>query len=309
MVEEDHSSHPTNSELHLAPAAGRDLEVLAGTLPLEACVRRVLETNPSVRAARFNVEAVRQRIPQVTALDDPILSNTIFPIPSVAPQYSLMGYMPYGALLAQQFPWCGTLRLRGHAAEQDVRIALFELAATELDAVASVKRAYFDLHLGERTEALLRQNRKLAEEFLKIARVRYPASTATQPDVLRAEVAVSDIDREIENNVAALNDARAELARLMNLDPETRDPDRVRPAGGFGSGPSWSGSASSRWPAAPIFRAGWRPSSATRRPSSWRESGIIRTSVSAWSIRTWRRPMRRHPRPRAGCRTSASSWG
>lgn len=194
---------------------------LAGPQPVDTVIRRALEVNPTVRAARFNVLALRHRIPQVTALDDPVLSNTIFPIPSVAPQYSLMGYMPYGALLAQQFPWCGTLRLRGHAAEQDVRIALFELAATELDAVASVKRAYYDLHLSERTEALLRQNRKLAEEFLKIARVRYPASTATQPDVLRAEVAVSDIDRELENNVASLNDARAELARLVNLDPDS----------------------------------------------------------------------------------------
>ena len=81
--------------------------------------------------------------------------------------------------------------------------------------------AYFELHFTERTEALLRQNRKLAEEFLKIARVRYPASTATQPDVLRAEVAVSDIDREIENNVAALDEPGAELTRLMNMDPES----------------------------------------------------------------------------------------
>jgi outer membrane protein TolC len=194
---------------------------MSGTMPLDECIRRALEANASVRAARFNVEALKQRIPQVTALDDPILSNTIFPIPSVAPQYELMGYMPYGALLAQQFPWCGTLRLRGQAAAQDVRIACFELAATELDAVANVKRAYFDLHFAEQTETLLKQNRKLAEDFLRIARVRYPTTTATQPDVLRAEVAISDIDREIENNTVALSEARAELARLMHLDPET----------------------------------------------------------------------------------------
>ncbi len=98
---------------------------------------------------------------------------------------------------------------------------LFELAATELDAVAGVKRAYYDLHFAEQAENLLRQNRKLAEEFLKIAQVRYPATTATQPDLLRAEVAVSDIDREIENNTAALSEARAELARLLHLDPES----------------------------------------------------------------------------------------
>ncbi|MFO0890947.1 MAG: TolC family protein [Isosphaeraceae bacterium] len=229
----DHAVHPTGHVSHLAPphvhppsrGAISELTVgsenLSGTLPLDECIRRALATNAMVRAARFNAEAMRQRIPQVTALDDPILSNTIYPIPSVAPQYSLMGYMPYGALLAQQFPWCGTLRLRGEAAEQDVRIALFELAATELDAVAGVKRAYFDLHFAERAEGLLKENRKLAEDFLTLARTRYPTATATQPDVLRAEVAVSDIDREIANNTAAISEARSELARLLHVEQES----------------------------------------------------------------------------------------
>ena len=63
----------------------------------------------------------------MTALDDPVVSNTIYPIPSVAPQYSLMGYNPYNLMIAQQFPWFGTLRLRGEAAEEDVKVALAEL--------------------------------------------------------------------------------------------------------------------------------------------------------------------------------------
>lgn len=206
-----------------APDATADLwsEHPPGPLPLEACIRRVLEISPSVQAAGFNVEAVRQRIPQVTALDDPVLSNSIFPIPSVAPQYSLMGYMPYAVLLAQQFPWCGTLRLRGLAAEDDVQVALQELAATQLDVVASVKRAYHDLHFAERALSLLEQNRGLAEDFLKVARQRYKLATATQADVLRAEVTVTDIDREIETTRQALGEARSELARLLRMSPET----------------------------------------------------------------------------------------
>ena len=194
---------------------------LGGPQPLDVLVRHALEENRTVRAAQFNVLALKHRIPQVTALDDPIVSNTIFPIPSAAPQYSLMGYMPYAALLAQQFPWCGTLRLRGQAAEDDVRIALFELAAAQLDVVASVKRAYYDLHFNEHAEALLKKNRALAEDFLKVARERYRVATATQVDVLRAEVAVSDIDRELENTSQAVNEARAELARLLHVSPET----------------------------------------------------------------------------------------
>ena len=184
-------------------------------------IRVALDENRTVRAARFNVMALKHRIPQVTALDDPIVSNTIFPIPSAAPQYSLMGYMPYSALLAQQFPWCGTLKLRGQAAEDDVRIALFELAATQLDVVASVKRAYSRSALCRARLALLKENRALAEDFLTIARERYRLARATQVDVVRAEVAVSDIDRETENTRQAVNEARAELARLLHVSPET----------------------------------------------------------------------------------------
>src|SRR4051794_30976010 len=201
-----------------APGVAPDL---SGTQPLDVLLARALEVNPTVQAARFNVLALKHRIPQVTALEDPVLSNTIFPIPSVAPQYSLMGYMPYAVLLAQQFPWCGTLRLRGLAAEDDVRIAQQELAAAQLDVVAGVKRAYHDLHFNERALSLLDQNRSLAEDFLKIARQRYKLSTATQADILRAEVALSDIDRERETTRQALSEARSELARLLRVSSET----------------------------------------------------------------------------------------
>jgi len=194
---------------------------LTGPKSPDELIRWALAENPMVRAARFNVLALQHRVPQVTALDDPVVSNSIFPIPSVAPQYTLMGYMPYSALLAQQFPWFGTLRLRGEAADHDVKIALFELAAAHLDVVASVKRAYHDLHFSEHALALLSENRKLAEDFLQIARVRYRLATASQSDVLRAEVAVSDIDREIETTRQGVSEARAELARVLHVDPET----------------------------------------------------------------------------------------
>jgi cobalt-zinc-cadmium efflux system outer membrane protein len=193
---------------------------LTGPQPVDAFIRHALAENRMVRAARYNVLALKHRIPQVTSLDDPVISNTIFPIPAVAPQYSLMGYMPYDALLAQQFPWFGTLKLRGLAAEEDVKVALFELAAAQLDVVANVKRAYFDLYFSRRSEALLIENRALAEDFLRIARERFKTTTATQVDVLRAETAIADIDRELEANRQGISEASAELARLLHVGPD-----------------------------------------------------------------------------------------
>jgi outer membrane protein, heavy metal efflux system len=192
---------------------------LSGPQPLDAYIRRALAENRTVQAAVHNVRSLKYRIPQVTALDDPVASNTIFPIPSVAPQYSLMGYNPYNLTLAQQFPWFGTRRLRGEVADRDVRVALAELAAAQLDAVAAVRRAYFDLHAAERTAAILAENRTILEDFRAIARSRLAAG-GSQQDVIRAETLISELDRTRAGNEQSVATARAALSRQVHSSPD-----------------------------------------------------------------------------------------
>jgi outer membrane protein TolC len=177
-----------------------------------------LAENRTVQAAYHNVLSLEQRLPQVTALDDPVASNAVFPIPSVAPQYFLMGYNPYNLTLAQQFPWFGTLRLRGEAAGRDVQIALAELAAAQLDTVATVKRAYFNLHAGLKTEVILTETRKILEDFRAIARERLK-SGGSQEDLRRSEIMESELDRELVNNQQSIASARAALARQLHVQP------------------------------------------------------------------------------------------
>ncbi|HEX8200050.1 MAG TPA: TolC family protein, partial [Isosphaeraceae bacterium] len=185
----------------------------------DAYIRRALAENRAVQAARANVLALRSRIPQVTALDDPMARSTIWPFPSNAPQYSLMGYMPYDLMISQQFPWFGTLRLRGQVAAQDVRAALFELAAAQLEVVAEVKRSYYDLYYNQRAESILHANRALATDLVDVARVRYEAG-GSQQDVLRAQIAVTEIDRELVTVRQDLAEARSMLAEQLHVSPE-----------------------------------------------------------------------------------------
>jgi cobalt-zinc-cadmium efflux system outer membrane protein len=192
---------------------------LSGPQPVDAYIRRALAENRTVQAAFHNVRSLEHRIPQVTALDDPVASNTIFPIPSVAPQYSLMGYNPYNLTLAQQFPWFGTRRIRGEVADRDVRVAVAELAAAQLDAVTAVRRAYFDLHAAEKSGAILAENRKILEYFHAIARTRLAAG-GSQVDVIRAETLISELDRVLAGNRQEAATARAALARQVHASPE-----------------------------------------------------------------------------------------
>jgi outer membrane protein TolC len=212
----DRSPEPKGSALEplsLPP----DLE---GAQPVEAFIRRALTENRTVQAAYHNVQSLKHRIPQVTSLDDPVASNAIFPIPSVAPQYFLMGYNPYNLTLAQQFPWFGTLRLRGEVAARDVQVALAELAAAQLDTVAAVKRAYYNLYASQKIDEILAENRKILEDFREIARARL-ASGGSQQDVLRAEILISELDRERANTRQGIAAARAALARQIHVSPQT----------------------------------------------------------------------------------------
>ena len=152
--------------------------------PVDVFIRRALIENRTVLAARFNLAAIRERIPQ-GRLEDPMLSNTIWPFPSNAPQYSLMGYMPWDTMLAQQFPWVGTLRLRGCAAAEDAKVALEELAAAELDVVMNVRKAYLDLYYSQRSVTILSENRTLAVDIVEIARGLLANGKTSRQDLLR----------------------------------------------------------------------------------------------------------------------------
>jgi outer membrane protein, heavy metal efflux system len=214
-----HDSYPPALEAITSEPASSPAD-LAGPQPVEAYIHRALAENRTVQAAFHNVQSLKYRLPQVTTLDDPVASNVVFPIPSVAPQYSLMGYNPYNLTLAQQFPWFGTLRLRGKVAERDVQVALAELAAAQLDSVAAVKRAYCNLYAATKADEILVENRKILEDFRAIARQRLE-NGGSQQDVLRAELLITELDRERATNQQAIAAARASLARQIHVPPDS----------------------------------------------------------------------------------------
>lgn len=193
---------------------------LSGEQSVDAYIRHALAENRGVQAARFNLQALKARIPQETALDDPMVQNTIWPFPSNGPQYSLMGYMPYELMISQQFPWFGTLKLRGQAAEQEAKAAFYELLAAQLEVVSRVKRAYYNVYFNQRAEAILADNKKLAEDFVVLAQERLKSGTTTLQDVLRAQNVVTDVESELVTNRQELAGAKASLARLLHMSPE-----------------------------------------------------------------------------------------
>ncbi len=78
-------SIPPGDPAAIALDPPRTPDDLLGPRPVDAFIRRALVENRTVQAARYNVMAMKARIPQVTALEDPMAANTIYPIPERRP--------------------------------------------------------------------------------------------------------------------------------------------------------------------------------------------------------------------------------
>lgn len=201
------------------PATLPEEPYLEGAHAVDFYVQFALERNPEILAAQNAVAAQVQRIPQVTALDDPILTDTFQPIPDNSIQ-TAGGRGPNTLALTQKLPWLGKLRVRGEVAEQESKIALTRLAQAQLKVIEDVKLSYYDLAYNQNAINIVESDTDLLKQLLQFAEARYRTGATSQQDVLRAQV---ELER-LEDRLIALRRqqriAQADLAKVIHTSPE-----------------------------------------------------------------------------------------
>ncbi len=190
---------------------------LGGAHGVDFYVSYALSQNPDIEAARKKVDAAAYRVPQAASLRDPMLGVTAFP----EPVQTAAGQQEVSLSASQQLPWFGKLDAKAAAAEADTNVARAQLAATELEVIEQVKRAYFELYFVERAIQITQDNRSLLLDFVRIADSKYQTGKASQQDVLRAQVEVSNLDNQLIRLRQQLDSNQARLARLLHISPDT----------------------------------------------------------------------------------------
>jgi len=156
-------------------------------------VRLALERNPAIRAARQKVARLAERVPQATSLDDPMFQ--VAPIGEMAE--TAAGQVGLMTGVSQRLPTPGKLDARGRIAAQDAAVAVQEFHDTRLGVMADTRRAFWSYYFTTRAIEVTQANRKLLDQFHQTAEAKYKANTASQQDVLRASVELSNIDNEL----------------------------------------------------------------------------------------------------------------
>jgi len=190
-----------------AAIAAPDME-LPATATLDDYLRFAARHNPGLEAAFHRWRAALAQVPQAGSLPDPQASFGIV-LDEVDRSATYMGER-YS--LAQMFPWFGKRQLRGDVALADAVAAGQRFEAARLELVVQVTRAYTEYAYLEQAVQIARDNRELLVRLESVAGARYRAGTASQADLIRAQV---ELDRA-EDLIQSLADIRGAAAAELN---------------------------------------------------------------------------------------------
>ncbi len=190
---------------------------LGGPHPVDTYIRHALTQNPDIQAARKQVEATAFRVPQASSLQDPTFKMTAYPEPvqTAAGQQELM------LNVSQKLPWFGKLRAQADVAEFSTNVARAQLAAVELSVIEEVKRAYYELYFVQQAVRITEANRPLLVSLKGLAESKLRTGSVSQQDVLRAQLEVSNLEKELIQLRQELQSAQARLTRQLHISPET----------------------------------------------------------------------------------------
>lgn len=180
----------------------------AETLSQREVVGAVLRENPTIKAARAKWEAMKKRVPQVRAWEDPMAGVDV----ERGDTTRFATFSDAEWMIAQQIPLSGKNLSRGRAATAEAAQSFEELRRVELDALSRARSAYFRLASAYGQLAITHENQDLLQQFAEISRVKYEAGIQSQSDVLLAQTdlarlsqTAADFEREISDQQSALN--------------------------------------------------------------------------------------------------------
>ncbi len=191
-----------------------------GDAQLAAYIEEAVEKNPAVEASFARYRAALQKIPQVTALPDPMLNVT----PFVRSPETRVGPQNFGVSLSQKFPWFGKLSDKGKVAlkEADYQARLHE--AAKADVVRQVKLAYYDLAYVDEAIAITREEIELLGQFERLATARYSQGVGLQQGVVKLQAEISRLRNRMEQLRVRRVDAEVALNTVMDRPPDRRLP-------------------------------------------------------------------------------------
>lgn len=197
-------------------------------LNVDQLVEEALQNNPEILAAKQKWEVYKERIPQASALEDPMFGFGIINLPtSFSFHQEDMTMKEFS--ISQKLPFPGKRSLMKAMALKEAEAVSTEIQSKVHQIIKDVKTTYYDLSHVYRTTEVTQRNKRILEDFAKIAETRYSVGEGIQQDVFKAHVEVSKMVDDLVMLDQRKRALEAKLKALLNRPPETQvgEPEEV----------------------------------------------------------------------------------
>ena len=188
-------------------------------LNVDRLVDEALQNNPEISAVKIKWEVFKEKIPQSYALEDPMFGFGIVSLPT---NFSFkdedMTMKEFS--ISQKFPFPGKRPLMKEMASKEAEAVSAEIQGKIHQIIKDVKTAFYDLSHNYRTTEVTRRNKRILEDFAKIAETRYAVGEGIQQDVFKAHVEVSKMVDDLLMLGQRKRALEAKLNALLNRPPE-----------------------------------------------------------------------------------------
>ncbi len=194
-------------------------------LGMKQLIQAVLTHNPSIEAMQLSWQAAQDRIEQVSALEDPMLSYTF------APETRNFDGQDFGQKiqLSQKLPWFGKLDLRGDNARFKAKASRENIKIMRLQLIEASANAFADWYFIHEALRINLVNQDLWREFQAIAELKYSTGRASKQDALRAEVEQNLLEHQAIILQRKKSNILVQINTLLNQAPE----EIIAPPGGL----------------------------------------------------------------------------
>jgi outer membrane protein, heavy metal efflux system len=163
--------------------------------------------NAMLKANKEAWTAAKEEIPQAKSLSDPVVSYGY--ATERTPQRSEFEVM-------QMFPWFGTIDARSDRAKAMANSAARRYDAQKLEIIYQVKKAFYEYVYLAREIEITKENLDITRHLEEVSRAKYAASSATHPDVIRAQIELANLENELVSIEKRRPAVVAELNSILN---------------------------------------------------------------------------------------------
>ncbi len=182
---------------------------------LDSLVSKAIKVSPKLAMLRAKRDVAKNKIPQVSNLPDPMLTLGLMNLPTSSFSFNEEPMTQKAIGLQQSFPFPGKLSAMEDAAAIDTSIIDKEIKDAENEIRKNVKQNYYSLSFFRKNIELAEQSKNLLEKISEVVSTKYSVSTASQQNLIKVQLEITDISDKIEDLKSKEGSALSSLNALL----------------------------------------------------------------------------------------------